>query len=199
MQVHPDTNYLIVLEKDHACKSIQQMEEEKQRICEETKDEEYRETDWSELGAYPKSNRDSFASCIRIVDPSTMETLSTLDFADGETCFSIYVSQGPLGQAYQDGAEQGESYLFCGVGQNATLMPRGCSLGFIKTYRFTNRGRSLELLHRTHCEDIPNAFNECAGKLIAGVGNILRVYDLGLKKLLRKQENKNFVSPIASI
>jgi len=54
-------------------------------------------------------------------------------------------------------------------------------------------------LHRTHCEDIPNAFNECAGKLIAGVGNILRVYDLGLKKLLRKQENKNFVSQIASI
>ena len=65
-------------------------------------------------------------------------------------------------------------------------MPRQCSLGFIKTYKFTNRGRSLELLHRTHCEDIPNAFSECAGKLIAGVGNILRVYDLGLKKLLRK-------------
>ena len=30
MQVHPDTNYLIVLEKDHQSKSIRQMEEEKQ-------------------------------------------------------------------------------------------------------------------------------------------------------------------------
>lgn len=42
MQVHPDTNYLIVLEKDHQSKSIRQLEEEKERICEETKDDEYR-------------------------------------------------------------------------------------------------------------------------------------------------------------
>ena len=101
MQVHPDTNYLIVLEKDHQSKSIRQLEEEKERICEETKDEEYRqETDWSELGAYPKSGKDTFASCIRVIDPSTMETLHVTHFTEGETCFSIYVSQGPLGQAY---------------------------------------------------------------------------------------------------
>ena len=104
-----------------------------------------------------------------------------------------------MGHAYQSGAEQAETYLYCGVGLNATQTPRGCALGFIKTYKFTNRGRTLELLHSTPCEDIPNAFNECAGKLITGIGNIVRVYDLGQKKLLRKQENKNFVSPIVSI
>ncbi len=36
------------------------------------------------------------------------------------------------------------------------------------------------------------AFGEYKGRLIAGVGNILRVYELGQKKLLRKVENKNF-------
>lgn len=36
------------------------------------------------------------------------------------------------------------------------------------------------------------AFNEYKGRLIAGVGSILRVYELGQKKLLRKVENKNF-------
>ena len=89
--------------------------------------------------------------------------------------------------------------MICGVGLNAKLSPRSCALGFIKTYRFTNRGKNLDLLHSTPCEDIPNAFEEYKGKIIAGIGNILRVYDLGLKKLLRKQENKNFVSPIVSI
>ena len=84
-----------------------------------------------------------------------------------------------MGQAYMSGAENAESYLFCGVGLNATLTPRGCSLGFIKTYKFTNRGKSLELVHSTPCEDIPNTFNECAGRLITGIGNILRVYELG--------------------
>ena len=84
-----------------------------------------------------------------------------------------------MGQAYQSGAEQVESYLFAGVGLNSTLTPRGCALGFIKTYRFTNRGKSLELLHSTPCEDIPSAFNEYAGKLVTGIGSIVRVYDLG--------------------
>ena len=82
---------------------MQELEESKQRIFEETKDEEYLATEWSDLGAYPKSHRDTFASCIRIVDPFTMETLSVLNFTDKETCFSIYVSQGPMGQAYQSG------------------------------------------------------------------------------------------------
>jgi splicing factor 3B subunit 3 len=36
------------------------------------------------------------------------------------------------------------------------------------------------------------AFGEYRGRLIVGVGNILRVYEMGLKKLLRKVENKNF-------
>jgi splicing factor 3B subunit 3 len=72
-------------------------------------------------------------------------------------------------------------------------------MGLIKVYRFSKDGRSLELLHSTPCEDIPSAFNEFRGKLVAGVGNILRLYELGLKKMLRKLENKNLTSPIISI
>lgn len=49
-----------------------------------------------------------------------------------------------------------------------------------------NKGKNLELLHSTPCEAIPNAFSEFAGKLITGIGKIVRVYDLGQKKLLRK-------------
>jgi len=65
---------LVVLEKDHQSFSISKLEEEKQRIYEESKDEEYLNTEWSDLGAYPKSIKDSFASCIRVIDPYTMET-----------------------------------------------------------------------------------------------------------------------------
>jgi len=38
MQTHPETNYLVVLEKDHQSKTMKQLEEEKQLIYEETKD-----------------------------------------------------------------------------------------------------------------------------------------------------------------
>ena len=79
-----------------------------------------------------------------------------------------------------------------GTAIDVKFSPRSCTLGFIKTYRFVDNGKKLELVHSTPCEDIPLAFGEYRGRLIAGVGNILRVYELGQKKLLRKVENKNF-------
>ena len=85
------------------------------------------------------------------------------------------------------------------MGLGAKLTPRTCTLGFIKTYRFKDGGQKLELVHQTPCENIPGAFAELKGRLLAGVGPILRVYDLGQKKLLRKHENKNFASPITNI
>ena len=112
-----------------------------------------------------------------------METLSVLDFENNETCFSIYASQGSISGP---NAPAGESYLFCGVGLMAKLSPRSCSLGFIKTYKFINGGKELQFLHSTPCEDIPNAFNEFRGRLICGIGHILRIYELGKLKLLRK-------------
>ena len=109
-------------------------------------------------------------------------------------------------QTYQSGGAAASSdpatselYLFAGMGINATHSPQGCALGYIKTYKFINEGRELQLLHSTSCEDIPYAFNQCAGKLVAGIGNIVRIYDLGQKKLLKKQENRRFVSNITAI
>jgi len=195
--LHPETNFLLVLEKDHQAYNQRELDDKKQEVYAETKDETYLKTDWHKLGSYPRSEKDKFASCIRIVDPVTMETQSVLEFENNETCFSMYVSRAINGHAGQ--LAPGECLLFCGVGLESKLSPRGCAMGFIKTYRFSKDGRFLELLHSTPCEDIPSAFNEYRGKLVAGVGSILRLYELGLKKLLRKLENKSLSSPIISI
>ena len=85
------------------------------------------------------------------------------------------------------------------MGLEAKLTPRTCSYGFIKTYRFKDGGTKLELVHNTPCENIPGAFAEFKGRLLAGIGPILRVYDMGQKKLLRKHENKNLSAAIINI
>ena len=54
-------------------------------------------------------------------------------------------------------------------------------------------------MHRTPCEQIPTAFSEVRGRLAVGVGAVLRIYELGQKKLLRKYDNKSFKSAIISI
>lgn len=70
------------------------------------------------------------------------------------------------------------------------LNPRSCSGGCLKTYRIWNNGERLEFLHETPVDDFPAALCAFQGRLLVGVGNRLRIYDLGKKKLLKKCENK---------
>jgi splicing factor 3B subunit 3 len=60
-------------------------------------------------------------------------------------------------------------------------------------------GKSLELLHKTQVEGVPLALCQFQGRLLAGIGSVLRLYDLGKKRLLRKCENKLFPNTIVSI
>lgn len=51
-------------------------------------------------------------------------------------------------------------------------------------------GRELDFVHRTPVDEVPMALCAYNGYLLAGVGRMLRLYDMGKKKLLRKCENK---------
>lgn len=105
------------------------------------------------------------------MDPFTLATLKIIEFENNEVVFSHFITT-TLGSP-------GETYLIVGIGLDVKLSPRTCSLGFIRTYKFSGHGKDLIHLHDTPCEDIPGAFNEYKGRLIVGVGNILRVYELG--------------------
>ena len=60
--------------------------------------------------------------------------------------------------------------------------------GYVRLYRFTDNGRRLEMVHITSVAGIPGAMAGFKGRLLVGVNSILRLYDLGKKKLLRKAE-----------
>lgn len=49
---------------------------------------------------------------------------------------------------------------------------------------------SLELVHKTTVDNVPTAICGFQGRVLIGIGRILRLYDIGKKKLLRKCENK---------
>ena len=46
------------------------------------------------------------------------------------------------------------------------------------------------MILQTETNDVPLAVLAFQGRLVAGVGKSLRLYDMGKKKLLRKVENK---------
>ncbi|EEB94465.1 hypothetical protein MPER_06713, partial [Moniliophthora perniciosa FA553] len=56
-----------------------------------------------------------------------------------------------------------------------------------------------EDLPRPKTDIVPLALLGFQGRLVAGVGKALRIYDIGKKKLLRKVENKQFASAIVAL
>jgi splicing factor 3B subunit 3 len=57
-------------------------------------------------------------------------------------------------------------------------------------FRINPTCTSLELVHKTIVDEVPTAICGFQGRVLIGIGRILRLYDLGKKKLLLKCENK---------
>ncbi|KAH8894828.1 Pre-mRNA-splicing factor rse-1 [Thozetella sp. PMI_491] len=130
---------------------------------------------------HPKG-RGRWASCISIVDPASEEpsVLQRIDLEDNEAAVSMAV----VPFASQDG----ESFLVVGTGKDMVLDPRQFTEGYIHVYRFHEDGRELEFIHKTKIEEPPMALVPFQGRLLAGIGKTVRIYDLGLKQLLRKSQ-----------
>ena len=89
--------------------------------------------------------------------------------------------------------------MVVGTAKDMHLHPRTDSGGYIHVYRLLDNGKRFSLLHKTPVEALPGALCGFQGRLLVGMGKLLRIYDMGRKKLLRKCENKAFPNMIRSI
>ncbi|KAF9050403.1 CPSF A subunit region-domain-containing protein [Panaeolus papilionaceus] len=188
----PDNHFFYVIEGDHrvwgdeaAAQKIQEMRRQGKRI-----DDEVVNLPHDAFGR-PRAEAGRWGSCIRIVDPVEFKTVTTIPLDNNEAAFSIAVV--PFA------ARGGELHLVVGTAIDTHVSPRSCTSGFLRCYSFTNEGAGLELLHKTEVDDVPLALLAFQGRLAAGVGKALRLYDIGKKKLLRKVENKTFTTAIVSL
>jgi splicing factor 3B subunit 3 len=129
----------------------------------------------------PKTGQGNWASCIRVIDPLSKETLFRVDLDENE---------GALCGAVVHFSNKGDDLYLCvgtckGVSFNPPKVPGAC----INTYLISPDGRSLQLIHKTPTELPPGALLGFQGKLLAGVGKSLRLYEMGLQRLLRKHDS----------
>ena len=203
--VHNDSSRLIICETDHNAyteetKNIRksQMAEEmreaagenEQELANELADSFINESLPEDIFSAPKAGYGMWASQIRIMDPVTGQTLFKVPLDQNEAIMSM-----TLVKFLQDG----KHYLAVGVVKDMQLNPKIVTGGFIDLYRVDANCATLNLIHRTEIEDIPTAIAPFQGRLLVGVGRILRIYDLGKKKLLRKCENKHIPNQIVNI
>lgn len=141
---------------------------------------------------YPKGNR-RWASCINVIDPVSEEpqVVQTVDLENNEAAVSAAI----VPFASQDN----ESFLIVGTGKDVVVNPRNFSEAYIYVYRFQEEGRELEFIHKTKIEEPALALIPFQGKLLAGVGKTLRVYDLGMRQMLRKAQAEVAPQQIVSL
>ncbi len=127
---------------------------------------------------YPRA-QGHWASCIQVVDPVTAkEVIHQVDLEENECAVSV--------AAVSFASQDDETFLVVGTAKDLIVSPRSHSAGFVHVYRFLEEGKELEFIHKTKVEQPPQALLAFQGRLLVGIGNELRIYDLGLKQLLRK-------------
>ncbi|MCJ1285799.1 pre-mRNA-splicing factor rse1 [Xylographa opegraphella] len=127
---------------------------------------------------YPRAQL-HWASCIHVIDPvNAKKILQQIDLDDNEAAVSI--------ATVSFSSQDDETFLVVGTGKDIVVSPRSFSAGFIHVYRFQEDGKELEFIHKTKVEEPPLALLGFQGRLLAGIGVNLRIYDLGMKQLLRK-------------
>ncbi|KAJ3569371.1 hypothetical protein NP233_g5100 [Leucocoprinus birnbaumii] len=190
---HPMNNYFYLIEGDHRVmgqdavdKKLNELRQQGKQINEEVLNLP------PETFGRPKAPPGTWSSNIRILDPVDGKTISLYSLDNNESAFSIALV--PFA------AKNNELHLVVGTAADTRIAPRTCSSGFLRVYRFTGEdGKALELIHKTEIDDVPLALMAFQGRLVAGVGKALRIYDIGKKKMLRKVENKQFASAIVTL
>lgn len=148
---------------------------------EDDEGEEEREAKRTVIRGPIPSSKGNWGSCVRILDPANQcATLDCVEMGRNEAalcCASVrFHSKGR------------ESFLAIGVVAGMTMHPMKQRGSYILLYRVEGSGH-LKLLHRTTVDDGPIlALAHFEGRLLAGVGNSLRLYEMGKRQLLRKCE-----------
>jgi len=133
-----------------------------------------------------------WGSCIRLVDPSngcaTLDCIETNPNEAALCCASVrFHSRG------------GEALLAVGSVTDLTLHPLRHTTSHISLYRVVN-GERLQLLHRTQVDDGPVlALTHFQGRLMVGIGQTLRLYEMGKRQLLRKSELRGLPTMIKTL
>eukprot|EP00474_Spongospora_subterranea_P009375 CRZ09833.1 hypothetical protein [Spongospora subterranea] len=193
---HPvHSNVAFLIEADHRPPINSKMDREDARNVSNNREDEDEEESGhpSSFVMPPRSGPSTWSSAIRIIDivSGNLHDLIVLPENTSAHCLTCL----------EFSARSGESFLAVGTSTGLTLKPRKAESYAIRLYRVLhhNDKYSLELLHETQTEQIPLALHAFQGRLLAGCGTTLRLYDIGKARLLRKAENVNFPSSIIAI
>lgn len=109
----PEFKTICTIESDNNMFNEKIREQIKNTIYEATGDEEYKEMDPSDVG-YPHATKGKWASCLRVIDPNTMESTHVYEFENNEAATAMLVTRR-FGAEY---TKEGEPLLIVGAAKD---------------------------------------------------------------------------------
>ena len=146
--------------------------------------------DWSVVGTGGQGSES--ASCVRIVNPATMDTHVKINMDDNETATAVAITH-----FFQ--LKDKRPCLLIAAAEDQKIQPkRSAKKSVIKTFLY-DENFSPQLVHVTlvsEGEGVPLAMCAFEGRVLVSLSAasntaVLRLYELGKKKLLKKSEYRN--------
>jgi splicing factor 3B subunit 3 len=191
-------HHMVVIEADHNAVPFSQRAQSSEPADDAMQVDDANGADSSEhalpdaMFGTPHPGTGQWASCVRLVDVTAPATLHALELDNNEAAISLCCLN------FRDHTE---TFICVGTAKDLELTPRRVSHGgYIHVYVVDAQNR-LVLLHKKEVEEVPQSLSAYQGRLLAGVGSVLRIYDLGKRKkqLLRKCEAKVVPNQIVNI
>ncbi|RCK55485.1 Pre-mRNA-splicing factor RSE1 [Candida viswanathii] len=150
----------------------------------DTVDEEYYEA----FGYERKAK--SWSSCVQVLSAKDLETvLQTIEFKSNESIVSATVVT----------FDKNSTYLIVGVTTDQTFLPNSHGKSYLFTFK-ESKNKTLQFIHKTEVEEIPHVATSFQNKLLVASKNVIRLYELGQKQLLKKSTTViNFLANIIKI
>jgi len=179
----------VIIESDHNVDAAAAQAAGSTSLEDQEQDEEEDEEKMAyQIFGVQRAGVGKWASCVRVVDPVEGETKQLIEMWEDEAAVSVCVAR------FHD--RPGEEFVLVGTATSMKLGERNGE-GCIHTYSVS--GTQLTLLHKTTVDGVPRALCAFQGRVLVGAGKMLRLYDFGRRKLLRKCENRRFPCMIVSI
>jgi len=204
--VNPDTGRIVIIETDHNAMTKEMKQLRRQQMAENMiaqAEPELRETMLKAAQRFlenelPESvygssqvGENNWSSLIRQMDPVSKSTIQRIPLEQNMAAISMGL--------VRFSSDNLTNYIVVGLTNTFKIKLGEADFYELQTYRFDPETGLLQFIHRTEIEDVPRAIQQFQGRVLVGVGKMLRLYDLGKQKLLKKCENKSTPGMIVSI
>ena len=134
---------------------------------------------------------------------STLTIINPFNFSKSST-FTLPGNNKHIlaAQIVQFKENEGQQMLLVSVCEDHDILKNTFSSSYIVAYSFEDNNKRLSQVHLTKLDELCTEMLGFKGKLLAGVGGHLRLYELGKKQLLKKCEYKkkfHFINGLKTI